>query len=164
MSAKSPQMRSGKQRGVAVVEFALVLPVLLLVIAGLAEFGRVIWYYDALAKATRDGARSLSLVTRTDWSDNTARGAALTAAQTLVVNAAAAANLPALASSNVQVQCDSGSGFNNCSSTFPNYVRVAVVNYGVDLGDLFPLITVERNAWSVTTVSLRPVTAMPYMQ
>lgn len=146
------------------VEFAMVLPVLLLVIAGLAEFGRVIWYYDALAKATRDGARSLSLVARTDWSDNSVRSAAATAAQTLVVNAAAAANLPTMATTNVQVQCDSGSGFGGCSSTFPNYVRVAIVNYGVNLGDLFPIITTDRDAWSVTTISLRPYTVMPYMQ
>ena len=36
MRAKSPLQRTHKQRGVAVVEFAMVLPVLLLVIAGLA--------------------------------------------------------------------------------------------------------------------------------
>lgn len=164
MKPNAPPSKVASQRGVAVIEFALVLPLLLLVIAGLAEFGRVIWYYDALAKATRDGARSLSVVVKSDWTDNTDRGNAITAAKTLVVNAAAAANLPALASSNVQVQCDNGSGFAACSSTFPNYVRVAVVNYGVNLGDLFPIITVDRDAWSVTTISLQPYTVMPYMQ
>lgn len=171
MCAKSPLKRYDKQRGVAVVEFAMVLPVLLLVIAGLAEFGRMIWYYDALAKATRDGARSLSMVTSAQWKDSVSRSLAVSTAQDLVVNAAGAANLPNLIRDNVQVQCDNGSGFsdncitsNNAKDPLPTYMRVAIINYGVDLGNLFPIITTERDAWSVTTVNLRPYTVMPYMQ
>ena len=47
--------------GVAAVEFALLLFLLLILVAGIVEFGRAFWYYDALAKATRDGARFLSM-------------------------------------------------------------------------------------------------------
>jgi len=43
-------------RGAAVVEFAIVLTLMLLITAGIFEFGRAFEYYDALAKATRDGA------------------------------------------------------------------------------------------------------------
>ena len=39
------------------VEFALVLPVLLLVIVGIIEFGRLIFMYSAVAAASREGAR-----------------------------------------------------------------------------------------------------------
>lgn len=49
-------------RGVAVVELAFTLVFLLLLMIGITELGRAFWYYDALQKAVRDGARCLSLV------------------------------------------------------------------------------------------------------
>lgn len=43
--------------GNAVVEFALVLPILLLVLFGITEFGRMIMTTDVLNTASREGAR-----------------------------------------------------------------------------------------------------------
>jgi len=48
------------ERGVELVEFALVLPFLLLCCLGLIEFGRAYYTYNILAKAVRDGARFAS--------------------------------------------------------------------------------------------------------
>jgi len=48
-------------RGQALVEFALVLPVLVLLIIGSMEFGLVINQYMVLAEAAREGARSAAL-------------------------------------------------------------------------------------------------------
>jgi Flp pilus assembly protein TadG len=45
------------QRGVAAVEFAILLPLLLFIVFGITEFGRAIFYYNTLVKATRDAAR-----------------------------------------------------------------------------------------------------------
>jgi hypothetical protein len=52
-------MRTNKQnrRGQALVEFALILPLLLLVIIGVFEFGRVVFVYANLFNATREGVR-----------------------------------------------------------------------------------------------------------
>jgi Flp pilus assembly protein TadG len=47
---------------VAVIELAFTLIILLLVMIGITEFGRAFWYYDALQKAVRDGARCLSII------------------------------------------------------------------------------------------------------
>ena len=52
-----------KQGGVALVEFALILPFLLLLSLTAAEFGRAIWEYNTLTKSVRDSARYLSLQT-----------------------------------------------------------------------------------------------------
>jgi Flp pilus assembly protein TadG len=49
-----------KQNGVAIVEFALILPFLLLLTFITTEFGRAIWEYNTLAKSVRDAARYLS--------------------------------------------------------------------------------------------------------
>src|SRR5215831_1868137 len=48
------------QRGLAAVEFAIALPVLLLLMMATAELGRMLSQYDTVTKAVRDGARYLA--------------------------------------------------------------------------------------------------------
>ncbi|HEX2271797.1 MAG TPA: TadE/TadG family type IV pilus assembly protein, partial [Pyrinomonadaceae bacterium] len=48
------------ERGVQLVETAIVIPILLLLFAGVAEFGRYFYEYTTLAKASRVGARYLA--------------------------------------------------------------------------------------------------------
>ena len=52
-------------RGVAAVEFGIMLPILITLIFGIAEFGRVLYQYNGLVKGVRDGARLLSLYSPT---------------------------------------------------------------------------------------------------
>ena len=52
--------KSRKERGAELVEFALVLPFLLLLVGGAIEFGRAFYTYHILSKAVRDGARYLA--------------------------------------------------------------------------------------------------------
>jgi Flp pilus assembly protein TadG len=52
-----------KQAGVAIVEFALILPFLLLLTFLTTELGRAIWQYNTLTKSVRDAARYLSIQT-----------------------------------------------------------------------------------------------------
>ena len=49
-------MRKG-QRSQALIEFALVSPVLLLLTFGVVDIGRAVFYYDTLNHAAREGAR-----------------------------------------------------------------------------------------------------------
>lgn len=46
-----------RQRGIAIVEFTLALPLLLLLMLASVEIGRLLFQYNALTKAVRDGAR-----------------------------------------------------------------------------------------------------------
>jgi Flp pilus assembly protein TadG len=50
-------MRGGRRRGQAALEFALVLPVLLLLAAGVIQFGQVFFAYSRLLQAVQEGAR-----------------------------------------------------------------------------------------------------------
>jgi Flp pilus assembly protein TadG len=51
------------QRGTAIVEFALVLPLLLLLTMTTTEFGRAIYQYNTIVKSLRDATRYLSMQT-----------------------------------------------------------------------------------------------------
>lgn len=50
-------VRAGSERGVAAVEFALVLPLLLLILFGIIDFGRALNAQITITQAAREGAR-----------------------------------------------------------------------------------------------------------
>jgi Flp pilus assembly protein TadG len=50
-----------EERGAALVEFALALPLLLVVLAGIVDFGMTFQRYELLANAAREGARMATL-------------------------------------------------------------------------------------------------------
>ena len=50
-------MREGEDAGQSLVEFALILPILLLLILGLFEMSRAVWQENTLAYAVREGTR-----------------------------------------------------------------------------------------------------------
>ena len=54
--AKLPA-NQGRERAQGMVEFALMLPLLLVLVFGIIEFGRLLFYYSAVTTATREAAR-----------------------------------------------------------------------------------------------------------
>jgi hypothetical protein len=60
--------RISREEGVAAVEFAIILPVLCLILFGVLEFGRVWSQYQLYQGAAREGARCAA-VKATDFSD-----------------------------------------------------------------------------------------------
>lgn len=53
--------RLSNRRGVALIEFALILPLLLILTFITTEFGRALYQYNTLTKAVRDASRYLSV-------------------------------------------------------------------------------------------------------
>lgn len=53
-----PPPRFRSQRSQALIEFALVSPVLLLLLFGIVDIGRAVFYYDTVNHAAREGART----------------------------------------------------------------------------------------------------------
>lgn len=76
------------QRGVAIVEFALILPFLLILTFITTEFGRAIWEYNTLTKSVRDASRYLA---------TQPPGEKITQARNLMVYGNLAGNAPTLA-------------------------------------------------------------------
>jgi Flp pilus assembly protein TadG len=54
---------AGSQSGAAVLELALILPLLLVMALTVTELGRALWHYKVLAQSTREAARYLSTQT-----------------------------------------------------------------------------------------------------
>jgi Flp pilus assembly protein TadG len=54
---RTPCSRWRSEDGAQLIEFALVLPMLLLVVLGIAEFGFIFQRYEVLTNAAREGAR-----------------------------------------------------------------------------------------------------------
>ena len=54
---KTLRSRWLSEDGAQLIEFALVLPMLLLVVLGIAEFGFIFQRYEVLTNAAREGAR-----------------------------------------------------------------------------------------------------------
>ncbi len=58
--------RTSREEGVAAVEFALILPVLALLLFGVLEFGRVWSQYQVFQGAAREGARCAAVASTSD--------------------------------------------------------------------------------------------------
>lgn len=146
------------QRGVAAVEFALVLFVLMVLVSGTVEIGRTIWYFNSLSKSTRDGARLLSMTPVAALSGGVA------SARNLVVASASAAGVPDLTAAHVEVSClNSGFAPVACvDGTRPANVKVAIVGYSTVIGGWIRLFDASGGASSSDT-ALAPHTTMRYV-
>ncbi len=60
-------LKDGTQRGQTLVEFALSVPILLVLTLGLLDIGQGVYYYNALSDCAREGARFGIILTDDYW-------------------------------------------------------------------------------------------------
>lgn len=142
------------ERGVQLVELAIVLPILLMLFGSLAEFGRYFYEYTTAAKGARAGARYLAsksvTSTGTNWQTN---------AKNMVVygNTAGTGSpiLPGLSTANVQIQYSGG------VTAVPELVKVSIVNYEheplFDVGQMLHVPSLSLN------IDVKPSVTMRYL-
>ena len=141
------------ERGVQLLEVAIVIPILLLLFGAVAEFGRYFYEYTTAAKAARLGARYLASKSVTSSTNY------LGPAKNLVVygNIAGTGDpvLPGMTPANVDVQ------YINGTLGVPELVQVNIVNYKhesiVNLGKLL-----KNNSLS-TNVDVKPSVTMRFL-
>lgn len=76
MTTRGFRGRSGTgERGAAMVEMAIVLPVLLLLVFGIIDFGRLYNTQVTLTHAAREGIRDYAIFQKRDQAENVARQA-----------------------------------------------------------------------------------------
>ncbi len=130
-----------RQRGLAAVEFAIALPLLLLVLLATAEIGRMLSQYDTLTKAVRDGTRYLaSNVLSGSTSTVIITSQVQTQTQNLVVtgnvNGTGSALLPGLTVGNVTVS-NAGNGYVSVSASYTYQPMLgALPTFGLTAGPI----------------------------
>jgi len=141
------------ERGVQLVEVALVIPIMLLLFGAVAEFGRYFYEYTTAAKAARVGARFLA-----SKSVNSGTNYELQAKNLVVygnIGGTGSPVLPGMTINNVDVQYVGG------TSGIPALVKVSIVNYPhksvLDLGKLL------NNAGLSLNVDVKPSVTMRFL-
>ena len=134
----SPDKKGQKHRGMAVVEFALVVPVLISLLLGIVEFGLLVRDNLTLANAAREGARSGSLGSKQDQ------------IKARVTSAAAPLNLTAAKAGRIDIEQSLDNGITYTaippdmasSNGVPQgaMLRVTAVNRHQSLTGFFPFI------------------------
>ena len=146
------------EQGVQLVEIAIVVPILVLLFASVAEFGRYFYEYTTMAKAARVGARFMAAKSIDSVSTNW-----VSATKNLVVygntDGTGSPVLPGLSTSNVDVTFAGGTY--NAGSGVPTTVTVTFHGYKhqpvFDLGKLINSKTLSLN------VDIKPSITMRYL-
>jgi Flp pilus assembly protein TadG len=131
------------------VEFAIALPLLVLLLLATAELGRMLSQYNTLAKSVRDAARYVAAkaaggTTRVVNITSSVRTAATNLAVTGNVSGTGNPLLPGLSASNITIT-DAGSGYVNVSASY-TYVpmlgaSLSMFGYGGSISLAHPLKT-----------------------
>lgn len=144
------------ERGIALAELAIVLPVFVLLFTAITEFGRYFYTYSTLAKAERVAARYLATAKISSFEDGKAKN--------LVVygNTAGTGSplLPGLRTDNVIITKRSASGAVQ-STGVPQTVTVEITGFAHQ--PLFDLGALLNNTEYSMSVGVQPSVTMRYL-
>ena len=142
--ARRTIVRAGSEEGSSLFEFALVLPLLMMLLVGIIKGGVLFYDYVVLADAVAAGARTLAT--------NRYNGNACTLAETALKNAAYNLNQSLIT---IQPETFSGTGGSTCAALAQNDAATVSATYPCDmtipfLGSFWPNCTLS----SQTTVRI----------
>ena len=141
-----------RERGSQLVELAIVLPVMLVLFASIAEFGSFFYTYSTLDKATRGGARYL--VSRPFTATEQLKAASLVVYGDANAGCTGTPVLTGLTCDNVSVAGLGG------ATAYPDRVSVQIINYKYQ--PLFDLGKLAGKTFSLA-VNVSPSTTMRYL-
>jgi Flp pilus assembly protein TadG len=139
------------ERGTQLVELSLVLPVMILLFASVAEFGRFFYTYATLAKATRAAARYAA--TRRYDSTDTTQAQSLAVYGDPSAGCSGTAILQGLTCANVNVQQTTSAGAQVVTASVTGYQYQPIF----DLGKLTGISTLSL------TINVSPSVTMKYV-
>lgn len=146
------KMKSGRKQplGQSLVELALTLPIFLLLLVGIMEVGRLVFFYNAIYSASREGARYAAA---TDPSSGTSRYNDCSGIRSAAKKAGV---LASLTDADIQIQYDTGPG-----TTIKATCPVDTVNNDLDLGDrvVVTVIGTYHPLVPITNFGVTPITS-----
>lgn len=140
------------ERGVQLSELAIVMPILLLVLAGVAEFGRYFYTYSALTRITRVAARYLAGRPYTATERTKAKNLAVCGSISTTACSGGSELVSGLTVNNIEITTTG-------PSLLPTTVTVRIINYNYQ--PVFDLGRLVGGSWGSIEVS--PSTTMRYL-
>jgi Flp pilus assembly protein TadG len=142
-------------RGLQLVELAIVLPILIVLLAAVAEFGRYFQEYTTLAKGSRVAARYLATAPTCSADD-------LNAKRLVVYGNTAGTGSPivnGLSVNNVNIVRRNAAG--DVTTGFPTTVTVEIINY--QHTSIFDLGGLTRSTSASLNIAVKPSVTMRYL-
>lgn len=143
------------ERGIQLVELAIVLPIFIMLFGATAEFGRYFYEYTTLAKASRAGARYLATSTVNSTEDATAKNIVIYG------NSAGTGSpiLPGMTTGNVVISRQGG------VPVLPQTVTVQITSFKhqpiFDLGKITKINSLSLNIAVKPSVTMRYLLTQP---
>jgi Flp pilus assembly protein TadG len=144
--------KQSREGGLQLAELAILLPVVLALLAAIAEFGNYFYYFSTLSKATRAGARYIS--SKPYITDEINRAKDLMVCGNINGCQSSTPILPGFSASNIQITANGGTMF------LPNTVTVNIIGYNYN--SIFDLNKVAK-AGSWTSIPVDASTTMRYL-
>ena len=135
-------------RGQALVEFALVLPIIVLLIFGLVDVGRAVFTYNTLSQSARQAAR-IAIVNQDTTS---VKDQAIASGATLGLTDS---NIDVCFKANQSAERDCGSATDDCTTILVGCL--AIVQTHVDYTPLTPVIGNLLGTLAMSSTSILPV-------
>jgi Flp pilus assembly protein TadG len=145
-------LRRQRPRGQALVEFALVLPVIVLLIFGIVDVGRAVFTYNTLSEAARQASRTAIV----NQSSGAPEGAAIAYAPTLGLTTSDVQVCYKIAAS-TQRDCNS-LGTQPCSTIVVGCL--AIVDVSLPYTPLTPVISNILGTVNLSSTSIQPLEAV----
>jgi Flp pilus assembly protein TadG len=145
-------MNGRRPHGQALVEFALVIPIFLLFIFGIIDAGRLIYTYNTVSNAARDGAR-VAIVNQSSTGTDTCDTTAATAWPT----GCAIQSAIALGLTDANVQVDYRDPTDTSACTTPAIGCIAVVKVTGTYQALTPVIGQILGTIDVSSTTKMPI-------
>jgi Flp pilus assembly protein TadG len=149
-SRLADRARGRATRGQALVEFAIVMPIIVVVVLGLLDLGRAVYAYNTLAQSARQAARTaiVNQVTADVKAQAVASGATL-----------------GLTSSDVDVcfktaastQGDCGSSTNDCPQSDRAIGCLAIVRAHISYAPMTPVVALLMSTINLSSTSIEAV-------
>lgn len=144
-------MHGKRHRGQALVEFAIVLPIMALIVFGLLDLGRAIYTYNTLAQSARQAAR----VAIVNQQTSVVKGQAISSGATLGLTDSNV-DVCFKTSSSSQTSCSS-STTDNCPLTSRDIGCLAIVRTHISYAPMTPFISLIWSSISLGSTSIEPV-------
>lgn len=149
-----PPSNRRAQSGVAAIEFALIIPVIIMLMAAAYEFGRISWQYNTVQQAAYAGARYLSSAPRAEITSPAGSAAATATARQIVLDALSAGGVVLPSPDSLFVYCY----FCGVSSFSPSSIQVFLAVPLVQGDSLFTIVSFD---W-LSDVQLTANITVPY--